>query len=114
MNESPLQKLEALLASERRALIAGDLQAVETLVEEKKRLVDQIDLDQVPPDELSPVHDSIRRNNVLFDEALAGIRQVVSRLGALHAATKSLDTYDARGQRLRLCDDRKQSVEKRA
>jgi hypothetical protein len=114
MTESPLQKLEALLTSERKALISGDLEAVETVVEEKRRLVDQIDLDHVAPDALSPVRESIRRNNVLFDQALAGIRQAVSRLGALHAAAKTLDTYDAHGQRLRLSDDRKHRVEKRA
>ena len=108
------EKLEALLDSEREALLQGDLERIGQIMEEKQALVDGIEESPDTVATLAPLQEKIRRNSDLFDHALAGIRSVVNRLGSLQNLRKSLETYDSHGQRLSVGENGENRLEKRA
>ncbi len=92
------KKLNDLLETERKALIAGDLDAISSMIEEKGDLIETLhDLDPLARPSLEELQDKIVRNQALLDSALQGIRKVASRIAALRKARKALETYDARG-----------------
>ena len=108
-------KLEALLDRERRALLDGALDDIGPIMEEKIALIDR--LTESPPDNsdaISPLHLKLRRNQELFDQTLAGIRNVAERLGVLRQIRKSMDVYDAQGRRETISAEQDSRLERRA
>ncbi|MDJ0822739.1 MAG: flagellar protein FlgN [Paracoccaceae bacterium] len=109
------EKLTALIEEERQALLNGDLDSIEKVIERKQELIVQIaNTPPNSPDELEPLRLQLRRNQVLYDHALAGLRNVADRLGTLRRLRKSLDTYDAYGQRQSIEDTTENQLERRA
>lgn len=108
------ETLDSLLEAEHDALLQGDLERVAQLLEEKETLVGGLAEMPEPDESLIPLQPKIRRNNELFDHALAGVRAVVGRLDALQSMRKNLDTYDAKGQRLSIGGSPEKRLEKRA
>ena len=107
--------LDELLEKERRALLAGDLELIPPLLEEKSALVDALNL--LTPGEkpsMDRLRDKVGRNQALLDGALQGIRQVAGRLADLRQLRHSFDTYDEVGQRRTIDGDVVHRVEKRA
>lgn len=107
-------QLEALLQAERIALLDGDLDRIAELMDEKQELIDGIDQSGIPGEELVPLRDGLRRNQELFDQALAGIRNVATRLGDLQRLRRSMHTYDSSGNRTTIEAPQENKLERRA
>ena len=111
-----LSKLSELLEAEKVALMSGDFEKIETAYETKKQLLEAVmeggDIDDVP--ELNSVRNKIKRNQELFDHALSGIKAVAARINEAHKAAKGVDTYDAKGNKMRIETKARGSLEKRA
>lgn len=108
-------RLEDLVAAEREALLAGDFERIADLMDEKESLTQDLQTaDEFTVTEIAPLRDGLRRNQELFDQALAGIRNVASRLGDLNRIRKSMDTYDAYGRRMTIDAPHMNKLERRA
>ena len=109
-----IDRLRSLIEAEREALLCGDFDRIETLLEEKEALATGLG-DSIGDDEtLAPLRAGLRRNQELFDHALAGLRNVANRLGHLNALRKSLDTYDEFGRRMTIDAPGEHKLERRA
>ena len=98
--DSAARALETLLEQERAALIAGDLDALARLLPGKEQLIAALEGGQsAPPDVLRALDGKLRRNQLLLDGALDGIRAVSTRLAQLRAARGGFETYSADGRR---------------
>ncbi|MBV2359325.1 flagellar protein FlgN [Thalassococcus sp. CAU 1522] len=110
-----LAKLQALIEAERAALLSGDLDALATLVENKSDLLMQLsDETSLSVEDLQPIRSTLKRNQELFDHALAGVRNVVDRLGQVRRLRQDLSTYDPNGQRQAFGSQDQKRLEKRA
>lgn len=112
---SLLSDLDALLDRERIALMDGALDDIGPIMDKKTELIDA--LSACAPDDsktLQPIQMKLRRNQELFDHALAGIRNVAERLGALRRIRTSMDVYNSSGQRATICEPEEKSMERRA
>lgn len=101
-NNEPLdiEELDSLLEAERAALIKGDLTALADLLPSKEALIGQ--LTDARPDELvalKALDGKVRRNQLLLDGALEGIREVADRMAVLNRTRNGLETYGSDGQR---------------
>jgi len=115
MTESTLaERLEALIAAEREALLEGDFDRITELMDEKRSLVNGLVAEETKPEQLTPLRNGLRRNQELFDQALAGLRNVAARLGDLNRARKSMDTYDSFGRKHRIDAPQAKKLERRA
>jgi hypothetical protein len=106
--------LEALIAAERDALKAGDFDRITELFEEKQELKARLDGSAIEPAKLAPLRDGMRRNHELFDQALAGLRNVAGRLSDMNRIRRSLNTNDAMGRSQIIDAPAKPMMERRA
>ncbi|KPP83519.1 MAG: FlgN protein [Rhodobacteraceae bacterium HLUCCO07] len=110
-----VEALVALLEAERAALLAGDFERLIGMLDDKAALIDQLDAaDDLTEDMLHALRTRLERNQALLDSALAGIRGVAGRIGALHRMRRSLDTYDQTGRRTTIEGSIDHVVERRA
>ncbi|HBT01567.1 MAG TPA: flagellar protein FlgN, partial [Citreicella sp.] len=79
--EDLLDRLESLVDRERQVLLEGRLDQIAQLVSEKSLLIEAL-RDTIPEtaERIAPLQLKMRRNQELFDHALAGIRVVSDRL----------------------------------
>lgn len=108
------ERLKTLIASERDALLKGDFDRLSGLMDEKQKIADELANRPLSPGELQPLRDGLRRNQELFDHAMAGIRNVAARLGDLNRVRRATDTYDAKGQRQTIDTPAANRLERRA
>ena len=110
-----INKLDKLLETERTALLAGDLETIGRLLEQKEQLIDQLNMigSQNQP-ALAGLHDKVTRNQALLDGALQGIRKVAARMAAIRRIRRSMETYDESGRRQTIEGEVLHKVEKRA
>ncbi|MCT4609256.1 MAG: flagellar protein FlgN [Pelagimonas sp.] len=108
------QRLEDLLDQERQALLDGNFDQIEKLMEKKQELAEDLETQTLPQEALSPIKDGMRRNQELFDQALAGIRNVTARIDELRQLRRSMNTYDAYGRRFTIDAPIDRKLEKRA
>jgi hypothetical protein len=96
-------------------LLEGDLEGLGTLLPVKEQLVEML-LDDagVHRDKIMPLEGKLKRNQLLLDGALEGIRAVSNRLAALRQVRTVLDTYDAQGRKKSVVTPLPPKVEKRA
>lgn len=107
--------LDQILEEERRILLSGNLDQMVELVERKERVIDQLaEAEATDAEALGALNDKLKRNQALLDQALEGIRTVAKRLSALRRVRRSLDTYDARGEKQAIDMGKPVTVEKRA
>lgn len=113
--EALIDELDQLLERERAALLSGELNRIEQLLEEKEALTLRLENWPVekPPD-LSKIRGKILRNQSLLSSARDGIQAVTARLSELRRVRSALDTYDRDGHRNRIVAHPGSSVEKRA
>lgn len=114
-HDTIIAELDGLLEKERQALLDGDLEMIGALLEQKTALLSG--LDDATPDEaevIRPLQMKLRRNQELFDQALAGIRNVANRLGDMRQVRKAMNVYDANGNRSAIGNDGAGSFERRA
>ncbi|MFD1510118.1 flagellar biosynthesis protein FlgN [Lacimonas salitolerans] len=104
--------LEDLLDRERAALLAGDIEGLGRLADEKERLLTQVSGHEHT--RLDGLQAKAARNQELLNSALEGIRAVASRLQALRDVRNTLNTYDQSGRRQSIEGLTRPQVERRA
>ncbi len=109
-----IAQLDALLETERAALLRGDLQAIADTVARKEQLIGTLNTGVARQADLSGLHHKLRRNQALLDGALLGIRAVSARIAAYRQIRKSMDTYDRDCRKLTIPGDISRKVERRA
>ena len=110
-----MKSLDALLEAERVALLAGNLETLSEMADQKESLIGKVN-DAVPDGGQSIValRAKIERNQSLLNGAMEGIRSVAERISALRKVRSSLDTYDADGRKCSVSIDRSGDIERRA
>ena len=114
-NEQSIHDLNKLLDAERQALLDGDLEELSKLLGTKTALINA--LNEHPQSDLvalEKLDGKVRRNQLLLDGALEGIRSVASKLAKLREIKGTLETYGADGKRRDIVSDPETSVERRA
>lgn len=115
ISQDAMDALDDLLDEERDALLKGDLDLVGRLVGHKESLIEQLaQSEHAQLEGLMHLDEKFKRNQILLDSALEGIRRVARRLSALRRVRNALDTYDAQGERRTIDMDATASFEKRA
>lgn len=110
-----ISQLDKVLEEERTLLLQGDLGALGTLLPVKEQLVELfLENSKTNREQIAPLESKLRRNQLLLDGALDGIRAVTVRLAALRQVHTALDTYDAQGQKQHATISTNTKVEKRA
>lgn len=110
-----IDQLDDLLDAERTALLAGDLDQIARLLEEKDNLIDHLNaLELKDKEPMAGVQEKLLRNQALLDGALQGIRRASARMAAMRRARKCLETYDEDGRKHAIEGQVLRSVEKRA
>lgn len=104
--------LEDLLDRERAVLMAGDIQGLERLADEKERLINQ--LSGMKHARLDSLQIKFARNHELLHSAMEGIQAVAKRMQALREVRATLNTYDQRGRRRSIEGLTRPKVERRA
>lgn len=107
-------RLKNLLESEREALLSGDFERLTDLMQEKQKLANALADRPLEAEDVAPLRDGLRRNQELFDQAMAGIRNVAARLGDLNKVRRATDTYDAQGRRQTIGTPTTKRLERRA
>lgn len=111
----PAAELHNLLDMEREALITGDLERLAELLTPKEALIEAMgDLPLAELTDLQALDIKVRRNQLLFDSALEGIRAVSTRLASLREVKAAFETYGADGRKHDIIPETNSSVERRA
>lgn len=113
-NATVTEELSDLLDAEREALLKGDLEKLNALLMPKEALIEA--MNEVPQTDLTTVQmldSKVKRNQVLLDGALEGIRAVAVRMARLREVKGALETYGADGKRREIQLDIDSSVEHR-
>lgn len=93
-------RLVALLAEERRALLAGDIDRLADLAPEKQALAEALARQPRPAgSDVAGLAVQARRNQVLLDAAADGIRAALRRVTELRNLHRGRGTYGAGGLR---------------
>ena len=95
-----IDALESLLEAERTALLKGDLVSLTRMLPDKEALIDALNeraIDDLPA--LVELGSQVRRNQLLLDGALEGIREVANRMAALRKLRSGIETYGSDGAR---------------
>ena len=114
-SEANLETLDEILEAERDALLSGDLELLGTLLPAKETLIDSCR--NVGKEKLGALRDldhKLRRNQLLLDGALDGIRRVAERVAELRSIRSSLATYGSDGKKHNVEVTSQGSVERRA
>ncbi|WP_299968591.1 flagellar biosynthesis protein FlgN [uncultured Roseobacter sp.] len=110
-----IDALDELLDAERAAVLNGDLDEVGRLLARKESLIADLDTQQdADRQALEAMNQKIRRNQLLLEQAMEGIRSVTDRLATLRRVSRSLETYDENGERKTVDMGGQSAVEKRA
>lgn len=113
--QNNIDSLSTLLETERTALLAGDLAALGDLLPEKEMLITALNADRaLDRPELKTLGEQVRRNQLLLDSALDGIREVSNRMSALQKMRSGLATYGSDGLKHDIKVHTDHSVERRA
>lgn len=109
------EKLDELLEKEREILLSGELEKLVEMLPNKEALIDALNHSELRGGEtLKRLDGKVRRNQLLLDSAMEGIRTVSRRLAALRRVRNSLETYDSKGRKQQIEIGSGNSVEKRA
>lgn len=115
IDDMQMDALSDLLDAERAALLAGDLENLSEMLDAKETLIQAINGSAARDVECLQVLDSkVKRNQLLLDGALEGIRNVSKRMAELRQVRRSLETYGADGKKRQIDVSDDASVEKRA
>jgi len=113
--QKTFRSLNKLLENERHALMSGNLDQIEPLLSQKEKLLGQInETEAAPSAQVTTLQNKMARNQLLLESAMGGIRSIAERVEILRRARKSLQTYDAHGQKKDVALTEARSVEKRA
>lgn len=114
MAAKTLEALNDLLDVEREALLVGDLDRLVGLLKSKEALITELNgTPQSDLDAVQKLDGKVKRNQLLLDGALEGIRSVAERLAHLRETRGTLDTYGPDGKRHEIELSPEKSVEHR-
>ena len=114
-SDALITRLDILLDAERDVLLTGNVTDMAEIAREKEEILEQLSaLDESYLEGLTPLNDKIRRNHVLLDQALNGIRRVSKKLSEIRTMRKAFDTYDQKGRKMTISSKNTNSFEKRA
>lgn len=94
-----VENLRKIIDDEYEALTSGELNKLSEILEKKTFLLSNLTLTPKDLEKLRLLRMKIRRNHILFDKSLSGIRQVISRHSLVQSAAKAVETYDASGRK---------------
>lgn len=109
-----LERLDALLDTEHAALLSSDFKSLPAVLSEKLEVTELINIVGDKNSNLQGLKEKIYRNQLLLDEAMAGMRASAQLLTQLRKARRSVDTYDHLGNRKTLRPDTQVSFVKKA
>ncbi|WP_432690224.1 flagellar biosynthesis protein FlgN [Pseudooceanicola sp. C21-150M6] len=110
-----MKELDALLDRERLALLEGDFSGISDLVSDKEHLLEELGRLQRPDRKiLNILQEKAKRNHLLLENAMQGIRSVADRFEAMRNIREALETYDGSGRKTLLPAPAESRVEKRA
>lgn len=108
-------QLDDLLEKEHDAMLAGDLDCIARLVDQKETLIGQLtQLEQSDELPVATLQNKLQHNHALLENALQGIRRAASRMAAIRRVRRSLETYDEAGQKRTIDGEVVHQVERRA
>lgn len=114
MSANTLEALDIILDEEREALLQGDLDQLSTLLVSKEALISE--MNDTPQSDLTAMQrldSKVKRNQLLLDGAMEGIRAVALRLAHLRQIKGALETYGPDGKRHDITLEPDSSVEHR-
>ncbi len=92
-------RLLALLDAERTAIMSGAFDTLAGQANQKEELFDSFATEITPDSALLHLLGArVKRNQELLQAAMAGVRDVQSRMAELNEAQSTLNTYDRTGQ----------------
>jgi flagellar biosynthesis/type III secretory pathway chaperone len=115
VTDMQVDALNDLLDAERTALLAGDLDKLTEMFDSKEALIEV--MNQTPQRDLECLQmldTKVKRNQLLLNGAMEGIRNVAKRMAELRQIRRSLETYGADGKKHTIDVSNDASVEKRA
>ncbi len=114
MKPKTIEALNDLLDEERELLLEGDLDQLAGLLKSKEALIEEVNgSSQTDASAVQSLDRKVKRNQLLLDGALEGIRAVADRLAHLKRARGTLDTYGPDGKRHEIELNAETSVEHR-
>ena len=114
-DEMNLDALDDLLEAERNALLSGDLLTLTEMLPAKEALINALSEEgQTNLPALMELDVKVRRNQLLLDGALEGIRAVAQRMASLRRMRGRLETYGSDGKKRNIDVATDHSVERRA
>ncbi len=100
MSANTLEALNTILDQEREALLQGDLDHLSTLLVSKEELINEMNAKpQTDLTAMQKLDGKVKRNQLLLDGAMEGIRAVAKRLAHLRQVQGGLETYGPDGKR---------------
>jgi len=96
--EAPSDRLLALLAEERAALLSGDLGALSVLSGRKEALAEILESEVLGQTQARDVAAAARQNQALLKAAIEGLQAARTRLETARAGGPPLSTYGADGR----------------
>lgn len=109
-----LKKLTQLVELEHQALTQGEFEKLCDIYQEKQIFLSTVSLTSEDAEVLEVVRDKMKRNHILFNESLAGMRTVISRMQLKTSTDKTINTYDAQGMMVPINIVPKTSITRRA
>lgn len=97
-NDTPYaQRLELLLADERRALLSGDFGSLTDFIQAKEQLLSKLERAKLPAEDLRTLREAAASNQSLLDAALKGVQAARQRIEMAKNGGPSFSTYNAQG-----------------
>ncbi|MFW2589579.1 hypothetical protein [Sagittula sp. SSi028] len=109
-----LKKLRQLVELEHQALIRGEFEKLCDIHQEKQSFLSALSLTNEDAEVIEEVREKMKRNHILFNESLAGMRAVISRMQLKTSTARTTNTYDARGMMVSFNNVPKTSITLRA
>lgn len=115
IDASTISELDDVLEAERKALLEGKLHILKDLLASKEALMEVVEQIQDPDTAaMQLLATKLKRNQLLLDGALEGIRTVAQRMARLREVKGAFETYSADGKRHEIPLFPPRSVERRA
>lgn len=115
MDDEILRQLDEILGMEREALLAGNLDALHPLLEQKESILTTLQTTKTDDESgLKYLQNKMLHNQKMLEGALQGIRSITERLATVKRVRETLETYDLHGQRTEMKVARTAKLEKRA
>ena len=103
----------SLLETERQLLLAGDLEALAKLADRKIALQTKLSKKKLDPELLDRIRRQARRNEILLQAALEGIKLASERVKAAHSPN-AFSTYGRDGRSVPMSQENGKTFTRRA